>query len=654
MSPRRFLTSGTVVADPKTSRIDNSRWIRSVFQICVQGAWMSLLLLTSTPNSAQVCLPEQTPDQAKYMEEQEPVRRALVIGNAAYESHAPLPSATADALEVFAKLKELKFQIFSPNELPLELKTRDEFSKALSDFSRTINEGDLVVFYFSGHGFSYGADGFLAPTQLPQCVRENKLPDVAFPVDSVKSLLESKNPGLLIMILDACRTIGSFVIRSADPSPCHENASSTEANFAVGGLPQPRGDNGAVNSIVAFATKPGKVAVGTSTQGQMSVYTRRLVPHITTEGKKVKEVLSTAATHVAFDTNRVQIPEAISSWITDPFLRPTTLNLTDEKEAWCVALDSREKESIQIYSYNYAVSRYAAISRKWLKDHAELAPAGFTRVSPIAVERAFRADNLRLAVRSLEETAFAFPRKMNVGLEKDLATAGDRELGIVPSGTTQRNLAIEKTGEKYLTDNWGIESNAKRTERLAFTIASIDVHENVVTTQDLVARAQPDEQAKVLDQISKGTSLRVTGLSQGPNDNVWLRVQTEQSSSSLFVKFPSFVKRRPLVELGNSLKEIVARAHPDHIPELIDPLPLQDAIRELRNEGWKITWVSLATGAINDKKQQETRNARLAHARYLLKLMDIPGIQITAVTGTNDFKDEGVRVRIFGVPQGAK
>jgi hypothetical protein len=645
----------TITKPSRKKSLDHLRCGRRlVVLICGLGVLPSLLLVTAVRNSAQQCSPHQPPEQAQYLEEQEPVRRALVIGNADYSLHPKLPGATTDALEITARLKELKFHIGSPNELPLELKTRAEFSKAIRDFSRTINEGDLVVFYFSGHGFSYGAHGFLAPTELPQCVRENKLPDVAFPLDSIKSLLESKNPGLLIMILDACRTFSSFVIRPENPLPCSSSTESSDAdiNLAAGGLTQLGAGTGEVNSIIAFATEPGKTATGSSVAGQMSRYTKHVVAYIGNEGQTVLTVLSSAGADVKDESSGDQLPILISPWITNPFLRPSTQNLNDDKEAWCVALESRLKARIKRYKDAYSVTRYAADARKWLRDLSELAPAGFTLVSPVAVERAFRANNTRMAVRSLETTAFAFPREMNVGWEKDLATAEDRELGIVPSGTTQKNLALEKSGEKYLAENWGIESTPKRAEKLAFTIASIDVHENVVATESLMARAQPDEQAKVVDQLLAGTSLRVVGLAEGPNDTVWLQVLTEQKQTPLFVKVPSSAKSRPLVELGQSLKEIVARDNPDRIPDLIDALPLQDAINQLRNGGWEITWISLATGAINDEVKQGLRDARLEHARYLLKQMGVPGVRITAVTAANDFKDDGVRIRIFGVPKG--
>jgi hypothetical protein len=97
------------------------------------------------------------------------------------------------------------------------------------------------------------------------------------------------------------------------------------------------------------------------------------------------------------------------------------------------------------------------------------------------------------------------------------------------------------------------------------------------------------------------------------------------------------------------VKELVVKPRPTGLPDLIDPKLLQDTLADLRSQGWTITWVSLSTGAINDETKQAVRDARLAHAEYLLKQMGIPGVQITAVTAVNDFKEDGVRIRFFGV-----
>lgn len=594
----------------------------------------------------------------QYMDEHEPGRRALVIGNSKYAPHPVLKSAETDATQMTVKLTNLDFEVVpAPNR-----KTKKEFFDTLSEFASKIEEGDLVVFYFSGHGFSYGADGFLAPTELPKSIVENELPDAAVALDSVRSLLESKQPGMLIMIIDACRTIADFVIgkKNQSPTTAHDtpssgNGSSPEAsptpvvNLAVPGLQEPRGGT-STHSLVAFAAQPGKVAIGSDADGEMSTYTRWLVTYVTNQGKTVLTVFSEAGTKVSRTTQKEQIPVLISPWVTNPFLRPTTDNRKEEKAAWEVALNSGIRDDIDEFVYRHSVTRHAAAARRWLRN-SKCDAGGFTAVSPIAVERAFvLGDSSVKVVRRLSARAYAFPRSMEAGWEKDLVTAGDRNVGIVPSGMTKRQLATEQTGAQYLTNIWGIEPTTQQTRKLAFTLASMDLHENVVATKELVARAAPDDNAEVVGHVRPGTQLKILGLVEGPHETVWMQAITEAQPSPFLLKVdPSLAPEPLIVELGKSVKELVVKPRPTGLPDLIDPKSLRETVAELRSQGWTITWVSLSTGAVNDETEQAIRDARLSHAEYLLKQMGIPGVQITAVTAVSDFKEDGVRIRFFGV-----
>ncbi len=431
----------------------------------------SLVLAIVLCIAAVSVLPQKCPPE-QYMDEHEPRRRALVIGNANYTLHEKLPSAETGARQIKDRLIDLNFIV----DLANDRATKTDFSKAVVDFMATIEQGDLVVFYYSGHGFSYGADGFLAPTELPKSVVENNLPDAAMALDSVRSMLESKQPGMLIMIMDACRTIGDFVISQKDQNSAAANTSSGTAplpeaspsptlNLAAPGLKEPRGGS-SIHYLVAFSAHPGKVAIGTGATGQMSTYTHWLVAYLTNEGKSVKSVFSQAGTEVIEKTNKTQIPVLISPWVTDPFLRPTTLNRDEDRKAWLVALDTPIIKSIEGYTLRHSVTRHTAAARRWLKD-PECAAGGFTLISPVAVERAWRLNNFsRVAVRRLETSAFAFLRSMEIGWQRDVVTAADKEVGIVPTGTTQQKLEMEKVGEQYLANTWGIESTSNRHESL--------------------------------------------------------------------------------------------------------------------------------------------------------------------------------------------
>jgi len=576
------------------------------------------------------------------MDEHEPGRLALVVGNHEYTNQIKLPSSATDAKRVKGRLIELKFEV----EPVADIKTRQDFVKAITDFRTRIKPGDLVVFYFSGHGFSSGADSFLAPTTLPTSIPEGEeVIDVAMPVDSVRSMLEEAQPGLIIMILDACKSL-TKLSTPHDASAANGTSaaiSSTPPNLIVDGLTPPRGSSRSINTLVAFSTFPGAISIGNSNPDAMSLYTQWLVEFITSEGEEVTKVFRRTGASVS--NISAQRPAVFMLSFTDPFLKPTPQNRNEEKIAWCSALKTGDPNMIKSFTELHSVTRHTAAARRWLLDPPKPEASNSTPVSAFAVERAW-AGNLR-AVRRLEISSFAFPRSMQVGVEDGLVSAADQEVGLVRSGVTRQELASEKTGEQYLK-NLGIEANTKDLQKLAFTIASMDVHEDVIAMRSLIARSRPNDN-ELASEIPKGTKLQVSGIARGANDSVWMKVLTANNTAPMYVKVdPSFVKSRSIVELGQSLKELIVTAVPGSLPDLINERVLTDAVTELKHQGWEISWVSLANGAIEDETKQAIRDAQLAHAQFVLSQLGINREKITALAAVPDFKEDGVRIRFFG------
>jgi uncharacterized caspase-like protein len=79
-----------------------------------------------------------------------PRKLALVIGIGDYKKGKKLPNAVNDANEMSAALTRMGFLIHE-NGPKLNLKCR-EMRAVLLDFERSINAGDMVLFYFAGHG----------------------------------------------------------------------------------------------------------------------------------------------------------------------------------------------------------------------------------------------------------------------------------------------------------------------------------------------------------------------------------------------------------------------------------------------------------------------------------------------------------------------
>ena len=110
-----------------------------------------------------------------------------------------------------------------------------------------------------------------------------------------------------------------------------------------------------------------------------------------------------------------------------------------------------------------------------------------------------------------------------------------------------------------------------------------------------------------------------------------------------------------VLELGRSIKEVYVPVRMGSLPELIDATVIKTALADIKAQGWKITWISLATGLTFDEAEQSSREARLANAEYILKHSDIRtkdnvtiAPRITSVAGRQDVVGNGVRIRFFG------
>jgi uncharacterized caspase-like protein len=75
---------------------------------------------------------------------------ALVIGIGDYEKGKKLPNAINDAKEMSFALKRIGFVIHDDG--PKLNLTYKEMGHALLDFQCSIKAGDMVLFYFAGHG----------------------------------------------------------------------------------------------------------------------------------------------------------------------------------------------------------------------------------------------------------------------------------------------------------------------------------------------------------------------------------------------------------------------------------------------------------------------------------------------------------------------
>jgi len=585
--------------------------------------------------AALSCLASSAVDD--YLFEREPKRIAIVIGNESYTNLQSIPSARNDAEQIAERLRGLCFDV---EDCYMNVRTLQQFEyEILPKFGQKINEGDFVVFYFSGHGFSHGPHSFLAPVEIPLSIEEKDVTRQAISVEAFEDYIAGRLPGLILFLIDACRTIPGFIVRSASGQNVVGKSYSLPTRYDSG-----------VNTMIAYATRPGYISWGSAEPGHLSVFTRALVDHIGAEGKVFGTCFDDVAADVKVWTDSQQAPGLYDWSETDPYLRPNTQNLSDLKEYWTSVLETGNYQRIKVFSLRYSVSRQAAAVRKWLNDHREETRASnFTLASPEAIDRAWRpGGGSRVGIRRLS-LPLAFNRSIEESQQKALREFSDAEIGLVPSGMTRERIAALRTGQKYVAENLApeLKNRPLYPDSLAFSLACIDAHGSVVAIDDFLGRTMPLRSAEVVQRVPFGTQLNLEGVTIKGDNTLWLKASISNQPDPLYIPIEPGTTPLPL-ELGHSVREVVLPPRANSIPELVDPAPLVQALRELKGQGWKITWVSLATAPAEEEREEQGRAARVANAERILKAFGIDGRRITSVAGRTDVAGDGVRVRLFG------
>ena len=133
---------------------------------------------------------------------QEQRRVALVIGNDDYENVAKLQKANNDAEAVSKELAAIGFQVTTAKDIG-----RRAMSRAVLEFEKSIQPGDLALFYYAGHGFAISGQNFLLPVDIPPAGpgEEGLVRDEAFLADDLADRLQKAGASTVVLILDACR-----------------------------------------------------------------------------------------------------------------------------------------------------------------------------------------------------------------------------------------------------------------------------------------------------------------------------------------------------------------------------------------------------------------------------------------------------------------
>ena len=188
-------------------------------------------------------------------------KRALIIGVGDYEQLPDLHKTIGDATGYSEAFEgQLGFEVtrlIDPGTI--------EFLEALDGFLQSIEPGDEVAFIFSGHGWSDGADNFLALRDAPLESSEFALRRQTVSLSNdVLAEIKARRPGLLFAIIDACR----------------DNPFDTGTRSVTRGLSRLEIVPGTLVVYAAGARQKALDRLGPEDDSPYSVFTRSLLPRL--------------------------------------------------------------------------------------------------------------------------------------------------------------------------------------------------------------------------------------------------------------------------------------------------------------------------------------------------------------------------------------
>jgi WD40 repeat protein len=224
--------------------------------------------------------PEKTQNTASATTKKSGRKVALVVGNANYQYGNKLNNTLNDANATAAAFKELGFEV-----IQIKDGTYEEMKKAVYTFGDRIQDVDVSVFYYAGHGLEVDGTNYLVPVDADiQSALDIKLKTI--PLSGVLRTMEVTNDeGLNMIILDACRN---------NPFPTGKRGGSGLAKV-----------NAPSGTLIAYATDPGSVA--SDGTGQNGLYTGELVKQLKIS-QRIEDVFMNTRNHVETQSKGAQRP----------------------------------------------------------------------------------------------------------------------------------------------------------------------------------------------------------------------------------------------------------------------------------------------------------------------------------------------------------
>ena len=205
-------------------------------------------------------------------------RKALVIGNDAYQKVVPLVNAREDAKVLAENLSSLGYKV----SLKLDV-TEKQFKTEIRSFKSQIQPGDEVAIFYAGHGVQINSTNFLLPIDISG-QSEEEVKDDAISLQRLLDDMNEKGAKFTLAMIDACRD-----------NPFKGSARSA---FGSRGLAP---TTAATGQMIVFSAGSGQQALdklGPSDRSKNGLFTRVFVKEMQKPGIPIDRVVRNVRSEV--------------------------------------------------------------------------------------------------------------------------------------------------------------------------------------------------------------------------------------------------------------------------------------------------------------------------------------------------------------------
>ncbi|UJR16916.1 hypothetical protein I4U23_003814 [Adineta vaga] len=219
---------------------------------------------------------------------------ALVIGNGDYSLRENrLDYSRKNAQSIANLLEQLGFDVKLAHDLP-----KHELTTCIIDFSKKIEDGDLVVFYFCGHACYSNGDNYLIPVCDNQIVAQDDMKDFANKYEHMVSRILEKNESYVTILIFDCAK--SYLTKST-----RKSKSLSQCDGLVETKPS-------AGTIVQFARSTNQHAKDNNDTGSYNLYFRHLLNSIAEENVDIADAFQRIDNAVRQESKNTQKPVSMN------------------------------------------------------------------------------------------------------------------------------------------------------------------------------------------------------------------------------------------------------------------------------------------------------------------------------------------------------